>query len=421
MVTQEIPVVVIGAGQAGLAVSRELGLWGIGHVVVERRAEVGGSWADRWDSFRMVLPNRSVRLPGEGRDGWAPIRLDPEKFMARDEILGLLREFATANEAPVLTNVAATAMRPLPDGRVSLVLTDLRAERETHVVARAVVVATGANQLARRPGWVEQVPAGTCVISASDYRNPSQLPEGAVLLVGSGQTGCQLAEELALAGRRVVLASGRAPWVPRRVGDRDVADWLIDLGIFEETPADLPSPAGRFLANPQATGVDGGHDLHSRTLQRLGVELAGHLTGVEDGVAVFADDLAESIQFGDDWYLDFADSVREWCAARGRPAPELPPPAPFDAAGALQRLDLREVGSVILTAGFRPDLSWIDAPGAVDVLGSPIQVEGASTVVPGLFFAGFHFQRKRKSSLLLGVWEDAAIVAAGVASRLERK
>jgi putative flavoprotein involved in K+ transport len=258
------------------------------------------------------------------------------------------------------------------------------------------------------------MPAGIAVLDAESYRNEAALPPGAVLIIGSGQTGCQLAEELKQAGREVVLACGKAPWFMRRVDGRDVFDWAHETGFMDHTIADLPSPAARLGGNVQATGHDGGHDLHFRTLQSIGVVLAGHFLGTEDGRAHFAPDLAASVAFGDARYRDLRELIARTCVRLGAAVPEMPDPPPFQAE-APESIDLRSVGSVIFTSGFRPDYkSWIHLD-AFDEMGFPIQVDGASTVVPGLYFCGVHFLRKRKSSLLLGVGEDAAIVASRMA------
>jgi putative flavoprotein involved in K+ transport len=253
-------------------------------------------------------------------------------------------------------------------------------------------------------------------IDAEGYRNEAALPPGKVLVVGSGQTGCQLAEELCEAGRDVVLACGRAPWCSRRVGEHDVIYWAVETGMFDETLADLPSPAARLIANIQATGHGGGHDLHYRVLRELGVTLVGHFLGAEDGRARFASDLGESVAFGDARYTDTRQRITKLCVRRGMAVPEMPDPAPFDAR-APQAIDLTGFGAVIFTSGFRPDYSsWVQFD-AFDQLGFPVHEDGASTIVPGLYFCGAHFLRKRKSSLLIGVGEDAALVASKVAAR----
>jgi putative flavoprotein involved in K+ transport len=238
-----------------------------------------------------------------------------------------------------------------------------------------------------------------------------------VLIVGSGQTGCQLAEEIFASGRDVFLACGRAPWVPRRIEGRDSITWVSKTPFFDAKLTDLPSPTSRLLANPQMSGRRGGHDLHFRTLQAQGVQLLGHLIGVTDGRAYFANDLADSVAFGDARYADVCELIRKACAATSTRAPEMAPPPPFH-ADPPETLALAEVGTVIFTSGFRPDYaSWVRFPHAFDDGGFPIQRDGSSMTVPGLHFMGVHFQRKRKSATLLGVGEDATVLAETITKR----
>ena len=298
----------------------------------------------------------------------------------------------------------------LPEGGFRLRTTD------GTVPTDQVVLASGAYQRPHRPAAAQTIPADVLQIDADCYQNEAALPPGKVLVVGSGQTGCQIAEELREAGREVVLACGRAPWCSRRVGDRDLVYWAVETGMFDETLADLPSPAARLIANIQATGHGGGHDLHYRVLRENGVTLVGHFLGAEDGRAHFASDLAESVAFGDARHNDTREKIAKLCAGRGIPVPEMPDPSPFDPQ-APEAVDLAGCGAVIFTSGFRPDYSsWVHFD-AFDELGFPIHEDGASTLVPGLYFCGVHFLRKRKSALLLGVGEDAALVASKVAQR----
>ena len=261
------------------------------------------------------------------------------------------------------------------------------------------MLATGAYQRPHRPPGAATLPSSILQIDTEGYTNEAALPPGKVLLVGSGQTGCQLAEELCEAGRDVFLACGRAPWSSRRVADRDVFYWTIETGMLDETLADLLSPSARLIANAQATGHRGGHDLHYRVLQQIGVTLVGHFLVAEDGRARFASDLAASVAFGDARYTELRAKIARVCAARGIRAPDMPDPARFDAQ-APETIDLAGFGGVIFTSGFRPDYSsWVHFD-ALDDMGSPIHKDGASTVTPGLYFCGVHFLRKRKSSLL---------------------
>jgi putative flavoprotein involved in K+ transport len=389
-----VSTVVIGAGQAGLAVSRGLSELGVEHVVLER-ASVAQAWRDRWDSFTLVTPNWTLGLPGSPFAGD-----DPEGHVARDGIVAYLEAYAAG--APIREGVRVDALRagPAGDFRLSTSAGDIDAS--------TVVVCTGAYQRPFRPAAVSGLPVGVLVMDANDYRNPQALPDGQVLVIGSGQTGCQLAEELHLVGRDVFLCCGRAPWAPRRLDGLDVITWLTRAGFYDETLAQLPSPAARLAANVQTTGAGGGHDLHYRTLQSLGVPLLGRLAHVDGNRASFTDDLGASVAFGDARWADMCQLMRAQLPARGYPVPELPAPAPFS-YDPVHELDLRAVGTVIVSSGYRPDYSWIDFPVA-DPMGFPVSVDGASTIVPGLYFCGVHFLRTRRSSLLFGVGEDAAIV-----------
>jgi putative flavoprotein involved in K+ transport len=287
------------------------------------------------------------------------------------------------------------------------------------LIADAVVIATGAYQRPHRPAAAATLPASLLQLDVEDYRSEKALPPGHVLVIGSGQSGCQIAEELHEAGREVVLACGRAPWAPRRIGGRDLVWWLVETGFLDHSVESLPAPAARLFANILTSGHGGGHDLHLRTLRNAGVTLTGHLVGATGQEARFAPDLAESVAWGDERYGQVAGLVRKLVQERGLDEPELVEPAPFDGQ-APERLDLHAFGAVVFAMGFRPDYSWLGQPEAFDELGFPIHEEGESTRIPGLYFVGVHFLRKRKSSLLVGVGEDAAIVANRIASRAVR-
>jgi putative flavoprotein involved in K+ transport len=253
-------------------------------------------------------------------------------------------------------------------------------------------------------------------IDVEEYRNPAELPDGPVLVVGSGVSGCQIAEELQEAGRRVYLACGRAPWAPRRIGHRDVVWWGIETGFFDVPLRSLPHPAARLASNVLVTGAGGGRDLNYRTLRKMGVTLLGRFLGADGRRGRFAADLGDSVAWGDQRNAQLIALIRSVAAERGLAEPQIPEPEPFSAK-APEELDLSGFGAVVFAAGFRPDYgSWVDIPGAFDDLGFPIADDGTSTVAQGLYFAGVHFLRKRKSALLMGVGEDAAIVARQIAA-----
>jgi putative flavoprotein involved in K+ transport len=395
-------VVVVGAGQAGLAVSYELTQAGVEHVLLEK-ARVGETWRGRWDSFCLVTPNWSMQLPGGAYGGD-----DPDAFMLRDDIVAHFKRYAASFGAPVRERVAVTSLRRANGGFVL-------GTSDGPLEARSVVLSTGAYQRPHRPAGAATLPADLLQIDVEDYRSPGELPPGAVLVVGSGQTGCQIAEELHEAGRDVFLACGRAPWAPRRLGEHDVVWWLNEAGFLDEA---LPGPEARLFANVQATGHGGGHDLHYRTLQRMGVTLLGHFVGADGRRARFAPDLGESVAWGDQRNEQLMDKLGKLASERGLPL-EIPEREPFHAS-APEELDITGFGAVIFTSGFRPDYeSWVACPGAFDEYGFPVHEECASAVTPGLYFVGVHFLRKRKSSLLIGVGEDAAIVAQQIEGQIK--
>jgi putative flavoprotein involved in K+ transport len=402
--TDEVDVVIVGAGQAGLAVSHELVQAGVAHVVLEK-GRIGQSWQGLWDSFCLMSPSWATRLPGHPYDGE-----DPDGFMARDKIVEHLERYAAAFGAPVREGVAVTSIQPGSGGGFTLKTSAGQIEATT------VVVGTGAYQRPHRPQAAATLPVNVLQIDAGEYRHPSGLPPGRVLVVGSGQSGCQIAEELHEAGRDVFLACGRAPWTQRRIGEHDVIWWALETGFYEAPLSSLPHPAMRLTGNVQASGTRGGHDLHYRTLRRMGVTLLGHFLGAGGDRARFASDLGESVAWADQVNAQLMAGVRALAAQRGLPAPQIAEPEPFT-ADAPRELSLDDVGAVIFATGFRPDYgAWMHFPGAFDEFGFPIQHDGASTLVSGLYFIGVHFLRKRQSSLLYGVGEDAAIVARQIAA-----
>lgn len=396
-------VVIVGAGQAGLAVSRELRESGIDHVVLEQ-GRVGETWRGRWDSFCLVTPNWSMQLPGQPYEGENPDGFDP-----RDDIVDFLSRYAARFELPVEEGVE---VRSLEQGRHSGYVLETSAGR---LEARSVVLATGAYQRPHRPAAAAALPTSVLQIDVGDYASPAELPPGPVLVVGSGQSGCQIAEELHRAGRSVFLACGRAPWAPRRFGGHDLFWWLLESGFLDAPVASLPSPTARLSANILTSGHDGGHDLHLRTLQEMGVTLLGHLVGADSRTARFAPDLAESVAWGDERHAQLAALFRKCAAEHGLPEPEMRELEPFVADGP-DSVSLQGFGAVVFAGGFRPDYaSWVHVPGAFDELGFPVHEDGASAVAPGLYLVGVHFLRKRKSSLFVGVGEDAQVVSRKIA------
>ncbi|HEY7281483.1 MAG TPA: NAD(P)-binding domain-containing protein [Actinomycetota bacterium] len=400
---ERVDVVVVGAGQAGLSTSHELTRLGVDHVVLEG-GRVGQTWRGRWDSFCLVTPNWSILLPGGRYDGD-----DPDGYLPRDDLVAYFEGYAQRFGAPVREDTEVSALRPDGEG-FSLSTSD------GDLKARQVVLATGAYPSPHRP-HEDTLPPDVFRIGVEEYTNESALPPGRVLVVGSGQSGCQLTEEFLDAGREVVLACGRAPWVRRRAAGRDVVWWVLNSGFMDGGVETLRSPGERLAANILSTGHGGGHDLHYRTLRDRGATLVGRFQGVDGPRVRFGGDLGESVAWGDERYLSLRDLFRRFASERGVDPPDWPDPEPFDGT-APEELDLADFAVVVFAGGFRPDYSWLPWPGLVDDLGYPVHREGQSTAVPGLWFVGVHYLRKRKSSLLMGVGEDATIVAEGVRAGL---
>jgi putative flavoprotein involved in K+ transport len=395
---RSVNVAIIGGGQAGLATSWYLTQAKVDHVVLES-GRVAETWRSRrWDSFCLVTPNQFIHLPGAKYDG-----PDPDGFMPLAEIVDYLQSWADSFDAPVGGNSRVTKLEA--DGAGFLLTLS-----SGTIKARTVVVATGAYQRAHRPAGAESLPRDVVQLLAEEFTNPAALPPGAVLVVGSGQTGCQLAEELHESGRKVFLACGRCFWVPRRMEGHDAVWWMADSGFMDRTPDKLPSPEARLLGNPQATGHDGGRDLNYRVLHDKGVELLGRYAGADGSKLRFGDDLAASVDFGDARLTDFLKFIEASCAAKGTIAPgyQMPPPLRIKTR---TQLDIARdhIGAVIWTSGYRPDYGWVKFP-VFDGMGFPLQVDGRSTVA-GLYFMGVHWMRKNKSPILYGVGEDAEVVA----------
>jgi putative flavoprotein involved in K+ transport len=397
-------VVVIGGGQAGLSMSHCLKRRGVDHVVLERH-RVGHEWrARRWDTFCLVTPNWQCRLPGFPYTGD-----DPDGFMPRDQIVRYIEEYAASFEPPLAEGVTATRLATAGPGFE--VATDHGA-----FTADQVVVATGPYQVPVVPRLAERLPGHVTQIHSGDYRNPRGLPPGEVLVVGSGQSGCQIAEDLHLDGRRVHLAVGGAPRVARFYRGRDVVAWLDLMGYYDR-PIDsfADHDAIRARANHYVTGRDGGHDIDLRAFALEGMRLYGRLTGVEDGVLRFGSDLGSNLDHADAVSEGVKDSIDAFIADHGIDAPAegryQPVWRPVPGPG---HLEADRVTSVIWCTGFRRDYGWIRVP-AFDGTGYPVHERGVSRV-PGLYFLGLPWQHTWGSGRFSGVAADAEHLARHIGS-----
>lgn len=398
-------VIVIGGGQAGLAMSYQLGQAGIDHVVLEKNT-IAHSWkTQRWDSFCLVTPNWQCRLPGFDYPG-----SDPKGFMGRDAIVAYVEEYARRIQAPVREGVAATRLSRMSDGRFAL------ATSAGDMTADQVVLAVSGYHVPNVPAMAAKVPAGVQQIHSSAYRNAAQLPEGDVLVVGSGQSGCQIAEDLHLAGRKVHLAVGSAPRCPRVYRGRDAVEWLDDLGQYD-LPVDQ-HPLGekvRKNANHYLTGRDGGRDIDLRRFASEGMKLYGRLKDVDNGALLFGDDLIASLDNADRVYNGICTLIDDHIARSGVAAPAQPHYTPvWQPRDVPTALDIASSGitSIVWTTGFRANWSWIDLP-MFDGAGYPTHRRGVTTV-PGVYVLGMPWLYTWGSGRFVGVGRDAAFIAEAI-------
>jgi putative flavoprotein involved in K+ transport len=406
-----VDVVVIGAGQAGLSTSWRLTACGMDHVVLDADG-IGSTWLmRRWDSFRLVSPNHLNELPGAGAVG-----ADPDAFPTSSEFVAYLERYAASFHAPVEKSVRVERVVAAPGGRFQV---DTSAGP---LLARAVVVATGAFGHPVLPMLAGAMPAHLTQLTTDEYRSPAALPPGGVLVVGSGQSGCQIADELARVGRPTWLAVGRWGWVPRRPWGYDQMDWRRDMGDFERVVGDTDPPDWRYPFTPMARwGTD---DFHLGTLHGSGTRLVGRVRGVDGERLVLSTDVNERIAQADAYATEFVARVHAFGAARGLDLGARPPVVSCwtdrDAVAPVPTLDLEEAGisCVVWSTGYSQDFSWLAVPGALAATGAPYQRQGLSTRVPGLAFVGLHRMWSGGSGTVLGVGADAIHVADGIAGHL---
>jgi putative flavoprotein involved in K+ transport len=405
---KRIDTVVIGAGQAGLTMSWFLQRGGRDHVLLDRRARLGGGWLDRWDGFRLVSPNWTASFPGFAYTG-----PDPDAFMPRDEIAGRVAAYAGKIAAPVVLETEVHRLAARAGGGFRLETS------QGAIDAREVIVATGGYHAPRTPPCACALPRRVLGVHSHSYRNERELPPGAVLVVGSAQSGVQIVEELREAGRRVFLCVGGAGRVPRRYRGRDFFHWarqLAERGDALGTPlptADkLPDPRRRLAANPHLSGHGGGHEINLRRFAAEGTTLLGRLEAFEGERVRLVPDLGANLAAADRFFDErFRQLIDTFIERAGIDAPpddrvqlDYEPPE-------IRELDLAREGisTVLWTTGYRLDYGWIDLP-IFDSMGFPRQTRGVSEV-PGLYFIGSLWQHTQASATLVGVDLDARALA----------
>jgi len=410
-------VVVIGGGQAGLGVGYHLRAAGKEFVIFER-GRVGETWrSQRWDSFAVNTPNWANGLPGDPYDGD-----EPDGFYHRDELIDYFEDYADKFALPVIEGVTVTGVEANGDG--FRVTSENAAGAVDTVTASNIVVASGIMQTPKIPAIRERFPESLVQIHASDYRSPESLPPGAVVVIGSGQSGCQISMDLLHSDRDVYLCTSKVGRLRRRYRQRDVVEWGEDMGFWDVPVDELSDPAIQFAAQPQVSGVGRfGSTLSLQSMARDGVNLMGRLSDVEDGVLKTNDSLTEHIAFADERSAEFTRMIEDWINSNDVSAepveddPKDEPAGPDVAEAGITELDLIEagVGSVIWCTGFTADFDWIHAP-VTDDNGRPIHTRGISPV-PGIYFLGFPWLHSRKSGIIHGIDEDARFIAESIATR----
>lgn len=404
-----VPVVVIGGGQAGLSVSHELKKRGVAHLVLEKN-RIAHSWRnERWDSFCLVTPNWQCRLPDFPYNG-----SDPKGFMLKDEIVAYLEAFARMVDPPIREGVAVTRVGRGKTGVLEVGTSD------GPLTADHVVVATGGYDVPIVPPYAHGLDKAVTQVHSVHYRNPDQLPPGAVLVVGSGQSGVQIMEDLHLAGRKVHLCVGPAPRSPRVYRGKEATEWLMDMGYYAMTIDKHPQgEKAKEKTNHYLSGRAGGHEIDLRRFARDGVSLYGSVTGIDGSVVRFADDLAANLDDADDVYVSIRRDIDAFIAANGIDAPVEEPFVPvWQPKDTPLSVDCAAQGisAIVWAIGFRPNYSWIELP-AFDGRGTPRYDRGVSPVA-GLYFIGLPWLHTWGSGRFLGVADDAAHLAGVVHARL---
>jgi putative flavoprotein involved in K+ transport len=404
-----VDVVVIGAGHAGLAMSQCLSEHALEHVVLER-GSIANSWRQRWDSLRLLTPNWQSRLPGYRYRGAAP-----DGYMSLPDVVGFIDDYARVIAAPVRTMTEVTSVRAVDDGYE--VVTDQGRWR-----CRAVVAANGQHSIPSVAAFAAEVPASVRSLTTKDYRNPAQLDDHGVLIVGASASGIQLADEIHRSGRPVTLAVGEHIRMPRVYRGLDIQWWLDACGVLDERYDEVDDiDRARRVPSPQLIGSAERATLDLNVLRQRGVDIVGRFAGIHDGRAQFSGSLRNQCAMADLKLGRLLDKIDEWADRSGKSAevalPERFGPTVLEDAPRLH-LDLtrNRIGTVLWASGYRPDYSWLQVP-AFDRKGR-LRHDGGIVDVPGLYVLGLSFMRRRKSSFIHGAEDDARDLGAHIAGYL---
>jgi putative flavoprotein involved in K+ transport len=415
-----VDTVIVGGGQAGLAVSYFLQQNGIKHMLFEQ-GRIGESWlSGRWDSFQLNTPNLRNVLPGLPYDG-----PEVDGFWRTDKLVYYFQRYVDHFQLPVRTGVTVISVERAKDQDGFIVKTKREDQVEESVASRSVVVASGIQRIPKFPALRSKLPKEIVQLHTSEYRNPESLPPGAVVVVGGGQSGCQIAEDLLSAGRTVCLCTSKVGRVPRRYRGRDLVEWWVDTKFWDVTYDSLPDKSISRAAQPQISGLGRyGHTLSLQYLASRGAMILGRLVDIESGTLILSDEAAAHVHFADEFSQRVKNDIDAYLERMNITAPPLEddpadiPDVDAECVSPLRQLNLHEanVSTVIWATGFSGDFSWIHLP-VFDDQNKPIHTRGVSAE-RGLYFIGFPWLNSRKSGIILGITEDAQYIADAIREQL---
>lgn len=401
-----INTIIVGGGQGGLSTSYYLKKHGLPHIILDKTNEIAHVWRNRWDSFTLITPNWMVRLPGAEYKG-----KHPDSFMAREEVVTYFKSYVDKFELPIKLNTCVKSIEPLTAGYV--IRTN---SAEYH--ATNVVVATGLYQQPKFPPCSSKLSSKITKLHSSEYKIPQTLPDGAVLVVGSSQSGAQIAEELYQCGRKVYLSVSNAGRIPRRYRGRDFTHWMNDMGDFARTVDELSDPRDKFAPSSHGTGKNGGHTINLHQFARDGVTLLGRIQDGEGEHIILAPDLKVNLAKADKFEDNFIKTIDTFIAQNNINAPIEVLPNLTDGYEQEEVLEMNlisaGISSIIWSTGYKFDFSMVKVP-TFDEDGYPIQHRGV-TAFPGLYFIGLPFLYSGLSGVIAGVGVDAAYIASTIIS-----
>ena len=406
---QTIKVVVVGGGQAGLSASYFLSKSGIEHVVLERSQRFHSWKNDRWDSFCLVTPNWQCRLPE-----WPYTGHDPTGYMVKDDIVDYLEGFANSFEPPIQEGVRVTDVERFPDGKISITT------NKSRWLADFVILATGSYDLQVKPDFSKNLNPDIVQISSKSYKRPSDIPEGTCLVIGTGQSGVQMMEDLWIEGKDVRLSVGSAPRSPRVYRGRDATDWLYEIGEYSKTIEEQADPRHtEAKTNHYLSGRDGGHEIDLRDFALKGLKLYGTVSHIQNDHIFFKSDLEENLDQADESYLKICRMIDDYIETEGIDAPDIPVfTKKWKPAKETPSLNMTTEGitSILWCTGFKPDYSWLKID-CLDERGRPIHKRGI-TSQSGVYFLGLNWLNTWGSGRFLSVADDAEFLVDNIKNNL---